>query len=543
MGEEKLDELIQQARAGDARAQCSLGTMCEHGEGVPHNDVEAVKWYRLAAEQGNAEAQCCLGSMYFCNLGVDQDYAEAMKWYCLAAEQGHTRAQYYIGMAYSKGDGVSKDYAEAMKWYRLAAERGYALAQYALGEVYNRCGRSWGVQQDYAAAVKWYRLAAAQGHAPAQYALGEMYGEGHGVLKNDAAAVKWIQLAAKQEYYLAQQWIEHRDESWKIAGSWDACVFRHEQPALRKKMIRDLVKGFPIFWGGTLSLGVILPGFWGELTACSFYLALFGFLFFMVSSKKEARPWMLFWSATLGQEFYVSSAWKGAHVGMMPFVIHAIAFVSYLIAIIIAFILANDDASDMHSSLRPGVIAQKTAVVTRNLSTCTGVWLLILMGRAFFTSFMFFFIGICFAVSAIVYAARACKMERELRSWLGANGLWDSSGDDYFSSHVRETCSSILRDRRLMKLHGKVAACILLSFVVFSWGRFDKVISGWGDERKMFEQYPNQSVKAENLARECPLVVVTCRDPSRRSKDENSCCLASSCHGMRRGMGDYFSWE
>ena len=35
--------------------------MYASGEGVPEDDKEAVKWYRLAAEQGYAQAQYNLG--------------------------------------------------------------------------------------------------------------------------------------------------------------------------------------------------------------------------------------------------------------------------------------------------------------------------------------------------------------------------------------------------------------------------------------------------------------------------------------------------
>ena len=38
--------------------------MYASGEGVPENDTEAVKWYRLAAEQGHAVAQFHLGIKY-----------------------------------------------------------------------------------------------------------------------------------------------------------------------------------------------------------------------------------------------------------------------------------------------------------------------------------------------------------------------------------------------------------------------------------------------------------------------------------------------
>nr|AOG62267.1 SEL-1-like domain containing protein [uncultured organism] len=45
------------AKQGDVYAQYNLGVMYANGYGVPENDREAVKWYRLAAEQGLAAAQ------------------------------------------------------------------------------------------------------------------------------------------------------------------------------------------------------------------------------------------------------------------------------------------------------------------------------------------------------------------------------------------------------------------------------------------------------------------------------------------------------
>lgn len=42
---------------------------------------EAVRWYRIAADQGLAVAQCNLGVMYDDGLGVQQDHIEAARWY------------------------------------------------------------------------------------------------------------------------------------------------------------------------------------------------------------------------------------------------------------------------------------------------------------------------------------------------------------------------------------------------------------------------------------------------------------------------------
>ena len=67
---------------------------------------------------------------------VPQDYNEAIKWYRLAAEQGYSVAQSNLGFMYDNGFGTTQDYNEAVKWYRLAAEQGYSVAQFNLGVMY-----------------------------------------------------------------------------------------------------------------------------------------------------------------------------------------------------------------------------------------------------------------------------------------------------------------------------------------------------------------------------------------------------------------------
>ena len=90
-----LTEIRRRADQGDADTQFLLGLRYANGEGVPENDAEAVKWYRLAAEQGHANAQYFLGAMYANGEGVPENDAEAVKWFRLAAEQGHAGAQFW----------------------------------------------------------------------------------------------------------------------------------------------------------------------------------------------------------------------------------------------------------------------------------------------------------------------------------------------------------------------------------------------------------------------------------------------------------------
>lgn len=58
------------------------------GNGVPIDYKEAVKWYRLAAEQGDADAQFSLGVMYVTGKGVIEDYVTANAWLSIAKANG-----------------------------------------------------------------------------------------------------------------------------------------------------------------------------------------------------------------------------------------------------------------------------------------------------------------------------------------------------------------------------------------------------------------------------------------------------------------------
>ena len=56
--------------------------MYREGEAVPQDAAEAVRWFRLAAEQGNALGQYELGRMYMNGEGVPQDNERA--YVCMA---------------------------------------------------------------------------------------------------------------------------------------------------------------------------------------------------------------------------------------------------------------------------------------------------------------------------------------------------------------------------------------------------------------------------------------------------------------------------
>lgn len=75
------------------------------------------------AKRGQPLPQFNLGLMYYKGRVVAEDYKEAVKWWRLAAEQGFAEALNNLGMMYGNGDGVAKDDVEACKWFDLAASR------------------------------------------------------------------------------------------------------------------------------------------------------------------------------------------------------------------------------------------------------------------------------------------------------------------------------------------------------------------------------------------------------------------------------------
>jgi hypothetical protein len=83
----------------------------------------ALRLLRPLAASGDARAQFNLGVMYSEGQGVPQDDAEAGRWYRLSAEQGYAQAQYNLGLWYARGEGGSHDDVQAHMWFNLAAAR------------------------------------------------------------------------------------------------------------------------------------------------------------------------------------------------------------------------------------------------------------------------------------------------------------------------------------------------------------------------------------------------------------------------------------
>ena len=93
-----LEKLRPLAAQGHAAAQYNLGVMNEWGDGVPQNNLLAIKWYRRAAENFHKDAQNNLGAMYSKGEGVEQNFIKALKWFVISGENGSEEGRKNIDM-------------------------------------------------------------------------------------------------------------------------------------------------------------------------------------------------------------------------------------------------------------------------------------------------------------------------------------------------------------------------------------------------------------------------------------------------------------
>ena len=101
--------------------------MYGNGQGVLQDYGEAVKWYRLAAEQGCAKAQTNLGSKYRKGEGVPQDNTVAHMCYNIGSANGNE-------LGGSNRDEISKNMTPA------AIENAQAMARECMNSSYTQCG-------------------------------------------------------------------------------------------------------------------------------------------------------------------------------------------------------------------------------------------------------------------------------------------------------------------------------------------------------------------------------------------------------------------
>jgi TPR repeat protein len=160
------ERLHNNAKAGKAWAQAMLAVELYDGTSVVptthQNKRQALKWFKVAAEQGHRDAQYRLGRP---NENGDrecriQKSIERAKEYYTAAIYENASPECLFSMAWIclEDDG---DEDKALRCFTLSAAQGLKEAQHALGSLFkegNRCG----LNQSFDSALFWMKKAALQ---------------------------------------------------------------------------------------------------------------------------------------------------------------------------------------------------------------------------------------------------------------------------------------------------------------------------------------------------------------------------------------------
>lgn len=181
--------------AGNNAASFSMAMELTTGTALKRDDVEAAKWFFLAASQGHENAYVQLGHRYHRGLGLEQSDAAAAYWFYQGATHGDRLAMIALGGLYAAGRGVLQDWSVAVSWWRKANDHRF------LGDAY-ACGL--GVAQDSEHAAREYQQGADDGEMSSAIQLGHMHAGRCAAAPDDALAFKWYEKAAQQGYPEAQ---------------------------------------------------------------------------------------------------------------------------------------------------------------------------------------------------------------------------------------------------------------------------------------------------------------------------------------------------
>ncbi|MBD5271193.1 MAG: sel1 repeat family protein [Bacteroides sp.] len=166
---------------------------------------EAKELYITAYELGDhLLSPFQLGELFYAGLGVQQDIEEAVKWYKISADNGHPESSFYCGYAYNIGQGFPKDFAKALKYYYQASDY-IPNANLRIGLLLRE---GLGEQKNEVKAYEYIKKGAEMGCAESQYSLAFGYLNGYGNLPvNKQKALTWMRKAADQGYVKAQIWL------------------------------------------------------------------------------------------------------------------------------------------------------------------------------------------------------------------------------------------------------------------------------------------------------------------------------------------------
>ena len=197
----EITQLQKRAAAGDIKSQLTLGIRYRDGRGVKQDRAEALKWYRMAADQGDGAGLDNVGFMHLSGWGVPKNWDIGTAYFKASARTGHAQGIYNLGRSYYSGQGVEQDTPKAIATWQRAAQKGHENATWRLA-VLHAAGE--GVPQDHAKAKALCTPLAQKGHLASLLLLGELAHRSG----DPEQAAKWWKKAAEEDSPNAKDLLE-----------------------------------------------------------------------------------------------------------------------------------------------------------------------------------------------------------------------------------------------------------------------------------------------------------------------------------------------
>jgi TPR repeat protein len=160
--------------------------------GIPQNLIEAVKYYKLSADQQNGFGLAAYGSCYQFGKGVSKDMKRAVQLYKQSADMGNSNGQLSYGVLLHYGWGIPVNLEESVRYFKLAADQGNQNAQATLA-ICIREGLGIAVNGNEAARI--FKDLADKEDPEGYFGYGVCLEEGIGVEINLSEAQKYYELA------------------------------------------------------------------------------------------------------------------------------------------------------------------------------------------------------------------------------------------------------------------------------------------------------------------------------------------------------------
>jgi TPR repeat protein len=234
-------------------AQLELGMAYGKGEGLKQDEMQALRWLTLAANNQNREAQRMLGASLFYGYCGVTNKTDGIRWLKLAVAQNDLIGMFHLGVIYLDETSDPEDDEEGLHWLHQAAKRGLPEAQFFLGRIY-LVGKSF-VTPDPILAEKWLLRSAEQKCPEATFLLAESYLRGSlnenlvkvqqalemsalmGVSKHQLALGAFF-LGDKNTEALGLYWLAR---AWVVGGNQDAKTVFLKNKALYEKYHIDVL--------------------------------------------------------------------------------------------------------------------------------------------------------------------------------------------------------------------------------------------------------------------------------------------------------------